>query len=87
MNLKQSIEKKLGDALFELKYRCREQSSNLSAIQRMYGVCLGLRIALMQCDLDNPYQFKHSNEVEHLVREGFGQLKLKDIRQFEFKEV
>ena len=87
--MKELIEKKLGDCLFELKLRCR--SSNLTEIQRMYGVVLGLNIALMEVmrsEKPGSYMtgYKHCDEVNYLIAKNFGnKMKLKDYKAFAFK--
>jgi len=78
---KKRIEDKLGDALHELRTRCSHKSTKLSEIQRIYGFILGLRVALMQFDPEDPYNWKYHEDVLWLLAKGFGQLTLKEIRE------
>lgn len=65
------------DVLHELKLRCK--SGKLAEIQRMYGVALGLRIALKQYE----YTYEHP-QITHLIRNEFGTMSLKQIKDFAF---
>jgi hypothetical protein len=83
--MRNALERKLSDALFELKLRARNGS--MVDIQRMFGVILGLRIALFELNAlaGTPrYDFMYADEVEQLIRDEFGQMKLKEIKNYAF---
>lgn len=84
---KEAVTKKLFDAIHELKQRSRD--SKLSEIQRMYGVVLGLRIALMELNMlegVNPYTFAGHLGIQSLMLDSFGQKTLKEIRDYAFPD-
>lgn len=84
---KQKITSKLFDALHELKLRTRDSSQ--AEIQRMFGVVLGLRIALIELNKlagNPPCAFAGSIGIGTLIDDGFGQKKLRELREYQFPE-
>ena len=87
MNIRETLERKLFDAIHELKTRARENSSTQIQVQRMFGVVLGIRIALMEynkLEYRNPHAFAGSDGIERLIQDGFGQLSRTQIREYAF---
>lgn len=86
---KEAITKSLFAALKELKLRAFERKSSIQSVQRMYGVVLGLRIALMDLNRQmglSPNAFAGSLGIDHLMRSEFGEMSRKEIMDYEFPE-
>ena len=87
MDAKQVVTKKLFDAIHEMKLRSRD--SKIGEVQRMFGVVLGLRIALMELNKlegKDPYCFAGHLGIQQLLRDNFGQMTLTQIRNYAFPE-
>jgi len=85
--LKAQLQNKLFDALSELKRK--SAGSNSTEVQRMFGVVLGIRIALMELnrlDGNDAYAFSGSLGIQQLLRDEFGAKTRAEIRAYEFPE-
>lgn len=85
MTTKEAITNKLFEALKELQLRSKD--SPVAKIQRMFGVVLGLRMALMELNKvegAEPYSFAGYLGVLHLINDKFGEKTLAEIRAYEF---
>lgn len=81
------VTKKLFDVLHELKQRARD--GKLADVQRMYGVALGICIALMELNKlegKDPYCYAGALGMRQLLIDEFGQKSLKEIRDYAFPE-
>lgn len=85
MTLKQALTNKLFDAITELKLR--QKSGSLSEIQRMFGYVLGMRVAIMEVNKANgedPYNFSGRLGIDEMLKDNFGQMNLKQVREYRF---
>ena len=87
--MKQILTNKLFDVLHELKRRSITKSTKLVEIQRIFGVVLGLRIALMELnklDKCNPDAYTGSLGINKLLIDNFGQMTREQILAYAFPE-
>ena len=84
---KQVVTDKLFEAIGEL--RLRSKDDKLPEVQRIFGVVLGLRMALIAINKNEgvePYSFAGHLGITQLLRDNFGQKTLKEIRAYAFPE-
>jgi hypothetical protein len=83
--MKHVLEQKLAEALKEIRTRSCERSSSVGDIQRMYGVILGLRIAIMEANkLEKApqYEFAGAEAVHRMMDANFGKMSRGELKAF-----
>lgn len=75
MSTKNILQAKLSDHLLELRFRSKD--SSLAVLQRLFGICLGLRLALIELNLNEdlePQDFNHADLMFDLITRGMDRL-------------